>query len=234
MPGSDEKVSLSEKAYRRLKDLIISVRLEPGARIDESGLAAELEIGRTPIREAILRLAGEGLLESIRGRGYAVKTVGLDDIKALFEALLISERAIAFLAAQRISPAEIEALKKVNEELKQAMADRDYLAVTRLNSRLHRTFYQAARNPFLFYSLNHIQGLSQRLAFLCFMDQGDPGELDAHNRKVSRDHDRIIELLEAGDGAGLVEVITRHIELFHDRVSKYTSPGGVDPDRLPP
>ena len=234
MKKSDLKLSLNEKAYRRIKDRIISLQLAPGAQIDESGLAQELDMGRTPIREAILRLVGEGLVESLPGRGHSVKTVSLNDVKALFEALLIAERAASFLAAQRISPQEISQLKEVNQDLKEAMARRDYLAVTRLNSRLHRIVYQAARNPYLFSSLNFIQGLSQRLAYLCFMNQGDARELDAHNQLVSRDHDRFIELLENGDGTALVELVTRHVDLFHRRVSEYTHPGDSALDKLLP
>ena len=234
MTNKYAKLSLNEKAYRLIKDRIISLGLAPGVLIDESGLAKELGIGRTPLREAIIRLVGEGLMESLPGRGHCVKTVDLNDIKALFEALVIAERAAAYLAAQRISPDEIEDLNQTNRKLKEAMAQRDYLAVTRLNSKLHRVIYTAARNPYLFSSLNFIQGLSQRLAYLCFMNQGDTAELDRHNKKVSRDHDLIIDLLGKGDGAGLVEVCKRHVELFHQRVSKYTLPGGIELDLLLP
>ena len=228
------KLSLTEKAYRLIRDRIISLDIAPGVQLDESALAEELGIGRTPIREAIIRLLGEGLMEPLPGRGHCVKTVALDDIKSLFEALLIAERAAAYLAVRRISPQEIEKMHAVNAELKLAMAQRDFLAVTRLNSMLHRIIYTAARNPYLFSSLNYIQGLSQRLAYLCFMNQGDSAELDQHNEKVSRDHDRIIELLQQGDGESLVELVKQHIDLFHNRVSKYTHPGGMELNLLLP
>ena len=69
----EEKLSLNERAYRRINELIISLRLAPGSQVDERTLAERLGIGRTPIREALFRLAAEGLVETIPKRGFFIK-----------------------------------------------------------------------------------------------------------------------------------------------------------------
>jgi len=218
------RVPLSEQAYRQIKERIVSVVLRPGAMIDEAALAEELSLGRTPVHEAVLRLFAEELLEAVPGRGYFVRSVGIDDIKMLFEAMIISERAAAVLAARRITPLQIERLQQINLKLKKAMQKKDSLAVTYLNSNFHRTIYEATQNTFLYSSLDHLQTQAQRLAYLCFSDQGDTQDLEEHYRKVDRDHDDLIGFLKDGKETELVQVITRHVQLFHHRISSYTSP----------
>jgi DNA-binding GntR family transcriptional regulator len=226
------RVPLSEKAYLQIKEKIVSVVLRPGALVDEGALAEELSIGRTPIHEAIMRLYAEELLEAVPGRGYFVRSIGIDDIRMLFEAMMISERAAVVLAARRITSDQIDRLQRINVELKAAMDKKDSLTVTYLNGNLHRSIYEATQNTFLQSSLNQLQNQAQRLAYLCFSDQGTPGDLEEHYRKVDRDHDELIDFLESGNEPELVRVMTRHIQLFHQRISRYTSPAPVAMDLL--
>ena len=220
----NNKERLSEKAYRLIKERIIALGLRPGSQVDEATMAAELSIGRTPVREAILRLGAENLLEAVPGKGYFVRSVGLEDIRALFEAMLINERAVVVLAARRIGPGSLAALAETNQALKAAMADKDFLGVTLLNSSLHRLIYLAAQNEFLYSALDHMQNQAQRLAYLCFSKEAGPFDLDQHNDRVTAHHEELIELLEKRDEEGLLKTITAHIQLFHDRVAGYTSP----------
>ena len=228
--SSNSRISLSEKAYRQIKEQVIALDLGPGSQVDEGLLAAQLAIGRTPVREAILRLSAEKILEAVPGKGYFVRSMGLEDIRALFEAMMINERAVVVLAARRIGLSHLEGLRKTNRELKAAMKNRDYLAVTLFNSQLHRLIYQAADNEFLYSALDHIQNQAQRLAYLCFSKEADPHDLDQHNEKVTAHHEALIEYLEQGDEAALLGTISDHIQLFHDRVARYTSPSfrGLD------
>ena len=78
------KTPLSENAYQEIRNLIISLKLKPGMQVNKDDLEHELSIGRTPVREALLRLTTEGLLTSVKGRGFFVRQVSLEDVKALF------------------------------------------------------------------------------------------------------------------------------------------------------
>jgi DNA-binding GntR family transcriptional regulator len=204
--------------------MIVSLQLRPGSLVDEGRLEEELTIGRTPIREAVLRLAAEALVEAVPGRGHIVSAMGLNDVKALFEAMMISERAMAVLAARRRTRDHLTELAELSSRIAAAMAGNDFLAVTLLNSRFHRVIYRAGRNAFLQSSLDHIQSQAQRLAYLCFSQEVAAHDLEEHYRKVQKDHETIIRRLEKRDQEGLIQAVTGHIRLFHDRVARYTRP----------
>ena len=80
MIDSERKTSQSENAYQEIRNLIISLVLKPGMQVKKEELESRLSIGRTPVREAILRLTTEGLLTSIQGRGFFVRQVSLEDV----------------------------------------------------------------------------------------------------------------------------------------------------------
>jgi DNA-binding GntR family transcriptional regulator len=221
---------LSEVAYQQIKQMIVNVKLRPGQQIDEGGLAESLSIGRTPIREALFRLAAEELLQVRHGRGFFVRDVTLSDLKDLFEALLILERSAVALATRRITPEKIQVLKHLNTELKTAWQENDFMQVTLLNSRFHRTIYEAAHNAFLNSYLNSLQNQSQRLAYLCFSKPATSLDLESHADHSIEDHERLIQCLATGDEAGAVNAITEHIRLFQRRVNDFSTPSVMDLD----
>lgn len=224
MTDSKRKASLSERAYQEIRNLIISLKLKPGMQINKDDLERELSIGKTPLREALLRLTTEGLLTSVQGRGFFVRQVSLEDVKALFEAVMILERPGISLATRRISPPEILKLSQINAELKNAMAERKFLEVTLLNSRFHRIIHEAVNNAFLTASLCNLDPQYQRLAYLCFSKESHGNSLNQHFAKVIADHAELIECFEKRDETKAVEVITRHVHLFNARVSQYLYP----------
>lgn len=223
---------LSEVAYQRIKDMIITVRLRPGDQIDESWLADELSIGRTPIRESLFRLAAEGLIQVHRGRGFLIRDVTLSDLKDLFEALLILERSAAALAARRIKTEQVTILRKINADFEKAWNKKDFLQVTLQNSRFHRAIYDAADNAFLKTYLDSLQNQSQRLAYLCFSRQEAAIDLESHAVHSIKDHERLIASLKKGDEAEAVHIVTGHIKLFRNRVNQFASPPELDVDLI--
>ena len=230
MAGKKKKTTtapLSEIAYQKIKTLIVSLELKPGQQIDESILATSLEIGRTPVREALFRLAAEELLQVRSGRGFVVRDITLKDLKDLFEALLILERSAVALATRRISPEGLVQLEQLNREVGDAWKQKNFLQVTLLNSSFHRAIYRAAGNAFIDSYLNSLQTQSQRLAFICF---SEPATIDltAHAEESIQDHGELIECFKRKDEGAAVEVITRHIKLFQKRVSDFTTPSELD------
>lgn len=215
---------LSEAAYRQIKGQIITLKLHPGEQLDEGRLSASLSIGRTPIREALFRLAAEDLVEVSRGRGFSVRNLSLSDLKALFETMMIMERAAAALAARRIKKERIGHLRETNRELKKAWQKKDFLQVTLLNSRFHRTIYQATENVFLNSYLDTLQSQAQRLAFLCFSDESPAFDIKSHAELAIKDHRNLIAAFENRDEERAVSLIAEHIKLFQRRVYDYASP----------
>ncbi len=223
----NSSVPLSEVAFQQIKSQIVSLKLDPGAQIDETAMAEALDIGRTPIRESLFRLAAEGLLRVKAGRGFFVRDITLNDIKDLFETLLVLERAAVALAVRRIGSAGIARLEQLNARFKDAWDRHHYLDVTLANSRFHREIYAATGNDYLQSFLGSLQTQSQRLAYICFTRPADV-DLRDHADESIRDHQVLIDCLRREDEATAVELTTAHIQRFRQRVADYTSPVLLD------
>ena len=217
------KTPLSKKAYLEIRNSIISLKLKPGMQVNKDDLERELSIGRTPIREALLRLTVEGLVTSEKGRGFFVRQVSLEAVKELFEVVMILERPGITLAARRIKPRDIVRLSEINAELETAMAKREFMNITLLNSQFHRIIHEAVGNEFLTSSLRNLDSQYQRLAYLCFSKKFDGRDLKQHFAKVIADHVELIECFKNRDESKALKAITRHVHLFNLRVSQYLS-----------
>jgi DNA-binding GntR family transcriptional regulator len=112
--------SVVDLAYRRIRDLVLSGELAPGARLGQVELAERFGISRTPVREALRRLAGEGLVDQISNRGFRVADLGLDAVLRRLEVRALLEPGIARLAAERRSERDIEAMRAAIEREERA------------------------------------------------------------------------------------------------------------------
>src|SRR3979411_2722216 len=112
---ADAARSQSEEAYLRIRERIISLGMPPGSVVNESRLGEELKIGRTPIREALQRLARENLVRSIPHRGTFVTDVNITDLARITEVRVVLEGHAARLAAERCSAVDKDAINQAPE-----------------------------------------------------------------------------------------------------------------------
>ena len=227
MPKKNNQIKslpLSEVAYQKIKELIVTLKLGPRVQVDEEWLAKKLSIGRTPIREALFRLNAENLLDMVRGRGFFVRDITLHTIKDLFETMLILERSAVALAAKRIRPDQVEDLQRKNNSLGEAWHKKNYLRVTLLNSKFHGIIYQATGNSFLISYLGNLQLQSQRLAYMCFSKDLLSYDMQCHAELSIKDHQSLIELFKQGNDIEAVKVISEHTKLFQRRVNHFILP----------
>ena len=229
-----KSLPLSEIAYQRIKEFIVTLKLGPGDQVDEDWIAKALSIGRTPIREALFRLNAENLVEMVHGRGFFVQDITLSNLKDLFETMLILERSAVALAARRIKKYQIEDLQRINSELRQAWLEKNFLQVTLLNSRYHRFIYKATDNLFLFSYLDNLQDQSQRLAYMCFSKDMTSYDMQSHAELSIKDHQALIEMLEKGNDVEAVNVISEHVKLFQRRVNHFILPSLDSMDQVAP
>jgi DNA-binding GntR family transcriptional regulator len=215
---------LNETAYQKIKELILTLKLAPGERVDEERLVKSLSIGRTPIREALFRLNAEKLVAVLPGRGFFIREITLSSLKDLFETMLILERSAVALAAKRIRPDRIEYLRKLNNNLQRAWQAGNFLKVTLLNSQFHRTIYNATENTYLITYLDNLQNQCQRLAFMCFSKDTAAYDLESHARLAINDHQSLIEWFRRGNDLEAVKVISEHVRLFQRRVNHFMLP----------
>jgi DNA-binding GntR family transcriptional regulator len=156
--------SQSERAYLLIRDQIVTLKLRPGAVIEESRLRQELQLGRTPIREALQRLAHEKLVTFVPHRGTFVTDINITDLARLTEVRVELEGYAARLAAERATPQDREALQLLRNEL--AELDGDPEGLIHLDQRIHRMVYRASHNRFLEDVCERYFNLSLRLWFL--------------------------------------------------------------------
>ena len=166
VPDATAARLVAERAYTELRDRIVTLHLPPGTVLREDQLMGDLGIGRTPLREAVKRLALENLVEVQPRRGTFVSDVEAADIQNITEVRAELEAYAAELAALRLDPetrAEAEALRADIESLDGA-GDQDLLM--RVDERIHRFVWHAAHNPHLSQTLERYFTHSLRIWYL--------------------------------------------------------------------
>lgn len=203
-------LSLAEQAYLELRDRLVTLQITPGSPINDERVAAQLEIGRTPVREALKRLEMERLVVSYPRRGTFATEVQITDLGQLTEVRQRLEPLAASCAARRASTQHKLALTALLDELDAATgADVDELI--RLDLRLHRALYAATSNPYLEDTLVRYDNLATRIWCL-FLDRL-PG-LAGH---VS-EHGPLVRAVLAGDGDQAAILASEHVAGFETAI----------------
>ena len=138
-----------DQAYDELKRRIITLQLEPGAHIDERELMAALGVGRTPLREAILRLVHERLIVHSPRRGAWVSPLSITDLRQMIEARITLESLVARRAAERVTEQDVETLCAILEEAKRSLDQQNIEVVVDLDLQLHSYIGQCSGNEYI-------------------------------------------------------------------------------------
>ena len=155
-------LSKSDEAYNIIEQKIVTMELAPGCLISENDLARDLSIGRTPVREALQRLAAEHLVEIMPRRGIRVTEMNIRKQLRLIEVRRVLEILEAELAAQRANPEQRQEFKALAQAMVKTADDNDYMQFVPLDYRYHQLLAEAADNDFSAGMLNQINGLSHR------------------------------------------------------------------------
>jgi DNA-binding GntR family transcriptional regulator len=218
----EPKRSLAATAYERIYRRIMTLEYEPGRRLEEKPLMVELGIGRTPIREALLRLAADFMVESQPSKGFVVRAITLQNTRAAFEALKVLELGVASLAVRQPVTEFLPAMEEANRAVADAIAKRDVVDLVEANSLFHQRFAQCSRNHYLMHALQKVRCETNRLAFLSFNNEVDPVRtLPEHYRSVVAEHAEVIRCLTERDEAELRTILTEHVEAFQRRILLY-------------
>ena len=157
---------IAERAYLALRDRIVTLRLPPGTVLREDALMAELGIGRTPLREAVKRLALEGLLAVQPRRGTYVTDVDAAEIVHITELRAELEGYAAGLAARRMDPSARRAAEALLDEIERLGREDDHEALMALDRRIHAFVWGASGNPYLVETLERYFSLSLRIWYV--------------------------------------------------------------------
>jgi DNA-binding GntR family transcriptional regulator len=154
--------TLSAKAYEIIEELIATVKLPPGTIFSEGELAARIGIGRTPLREALLRLSREHLIEMMPRRGVRVTDINLTDQLALLEVRRVLDRVIAEKAAERATKGERKRLLEISERIIAAAKKKDLSDYMKLDAEFDRIIAEASRNRFCYPAVLPLHALCRR------------------------------------------------------------------------
>lgn len=187
--GSGVKV-----VYEMLRDEILDLRLAPGSPIDEVQLAERFGMSRTPIREALVRLAGEGLVETLPNRSAVVAHIDVLNLHTFFDAITLMYRVTTRLAAQYHRAEDLAAIRGLQAAYVRAVADKDALAMVAINRDLHAAIAEAGRNPYFTTLTLRLLDEGRRILRLYYQSFGD--ELP---QEYADEHEAIIAAIAARD-----------------------------------
>jgi DNA-binding GntR family transcriptional regulator len=194
----------AEQLAADLTQAIVTGALRPGERLDEHSIALRYGVSRTPVREALKRLAGLHLIELRPHRGAVVAALSAARVGELFEALAEAEAACARLAALKMSALERERLEAAHLAFRAAADEADPGAVPKANVTFHAAIHAGARNAFLAES---VTTLRQRLAPFTLAQF----ELPDRPSQSAREHLAVLQAIHRGDGDGAGEAMRRHV-----------------------
>lgn len=146
----DERKFLRDLVYEKLQQSLLEENLNPGDKITEKEVAEELGVSRTPVREALYRLAATGLIKIIPHRGFIVSKWTIRELKDVIVVRTVLERLAIKLAIENILPEEIEELKNLIIEIEKAVKDKNIPKSSNLNTLFHDKIILASKNKELF------------------------------------------------------------------------------------
>lgn len=185
-------LSLNERAYLAFKHRLITLRYKPGDYLNTAQVMEDLQMGRTPVNQAVHRLATEGLLQIIPRKGVMVSPLSIDDALELIEVRLVNEALCVRLAVARISDAQIATLRQLNQQIARASAAHERETMMLLDREFHQGLAEIAGNRRLTDILSIIHAQAQRFWATTLSSV-------RHMEEVIAEHEAIILALEQGD-----------------------------------
>ncbi|MBU1344841.1 MAG: GntR family transcriptional regulator [Proteobacteria bacterium] len=213
------KQPLAVIAYETIIKKIICLEYQPSQHLEENQLVEELGIGRTPIREALVRLQGEKMVESHPNRGVIVRPITLQNTKAMFESMHIFEFGVVDVAINKDCSTFIKKMNQSNEAVKKAILSNKVFNLVEANHDFHMNFAKCSQNEFLIRAVNDVRKEAKRLSFLSYNNIIDPKRpLEIHYKSVVQEHDQLIDSLCKKDETRLKQLLQEHIETFRQRI----------------
>ncbi len=204
--ASGARESFSERAYRELKRRILENRIAVGDQYMEQEVAEFLNMSRTPTREALLRLANEGLVEIRPRHGMRVKPISLRDMRDIYQVLTALESSAAELAARNgLSDDQLAALGESVADMDRALAADDLDAWAEADRRFHRVLVESSDNERLISLVQTFLDQSHRVRMLTLRLRPKP-------TTSNQDHRAVIEAIAAGDADGARRLHRMHRE----------------------
>jgi DNA-binding GntR family transcriptional regulator len=208
--------------YNDLKKQILTMNLEPGASLDEASLCKRYKISRTPLREILRALAGEGCVDIVNNRGAYVSSMSHKVMRDFFVTAPMIYAAIGRLAALNAKASQIQEIRNIQEKFRKAIDSGVSADMVYWNQCFHALMGEMADNPYLKPSYDRLLIDHARIS-QTFYRPRDP-EMEPRMYSALAQHDEMIAAIDAGDCERIVELIVEHWELSRDLIEYFVKP----------
>ncbi len=203
-------MKISDSLREKIEEQIATGALPPGSSLDEATLVEQFGVSRTPVREALIQLAAEGLIEIRPRRGAVVTAIGPTRLSEMFEVMAELEAMCARQAARRMTDAERKALQTAHEACETARNQDDSDAYFYCNEQFHSAIYAGSHNAFLIEQASQLQRRLRPYRRL---------QLRVRNRMGTsfQEHQSVVNAISAGDTEGAAQALRSHVVVQGER-----------------
>lgn len=220
-----------DHCYNDIKLRILSTELQPGVVLEETRLATKYALSRTPLREVIQRLAGEGYVTITEHRGAKVSSMDVGTMRTFFQTAPMVYAHVSRLAAENRTPQQLEALQAAQMNFSNCTAAADASGAALANHRFHALIGDMAQNPYLVSALQRLLIDHTRLSQTFYRPQ-TVEEADLISQ-ASAQHDALIAAIAAQDAAVAMDITLQHWGLSRDQMERFVRPDPLPLDVVP-
>lgn len=203
----------SQNVYDTLRNEILELTLPPGSPIDEVRLAKRFEVSRTPVREALVKLAADGLVEALPNRASIVSGIDTLNLRSFFDALVLMYRVTTRLAAQHREPDDLSIIRNRQSEFRQAVSREDALAMIATNQAFHMAIAEAGRNAYFLGLFSKLMDDGRRILRVYYGSYED-----RLPQRFVDEHEAMIAAIEACDREEADRLGRIHAEQIVDQI----------------
>ncbi|MEM7406906.1 MAG: GntR family transcriptional regulator [Pseudomonadota bacterium] len=217
-----------EALYDDIKRCVLTMEFEPGQSLDEASLGRSFGLSRTPVRDVLRLLAGEGYLTLKDNRGAFVSPMTLKTLRSFFRTAPPTYAAIAALAVENHTAPQLVALKAAQRDFVRAVRASDAGQMVTANNHFHLVMGEMADNPYLWPSLQRLLIDHARIGQTFYRPRDE--RMRARMNSASEHHDEFIATIERGDVAAAHALAHAHWELSREDMDLYARPAPLDFD----
>lgn len=204
--------------HHQLRVEILSLQLKPGQLIDEAKIAERFEVSRSPVREALVRLEAEGLVDTLPNKGTVVAGLNIEEFPQYIDALDLVQRAVTRLAAECCSATALDNIKAKQALYRTAVQQSDVLEMIQKNIDFHLAIAAAGRNVFLYDAYKRLLDNGRRMIRMYWLSYEDRLPADSPDS-----HDSLIEAIANHDGILAESLAREHAEEVHHQFISFMS-----------
>ena len=185
--------SLKDHVYEYISEQINNGSLKPNEKINEKEISEKLDISRTPIREGLIKLVNEGLLEKKPRKGFIVKEVKEKTVKEVYQIIGVLEGLAVSLSIENINKEDIKEMKKLVDKMNIAIKYKDYKEYYNLQTQFHRLYIKKSNNEKL---LEILDSLKKIFIKKNYYNKNNNSNIQKALTQTNKEHEKIIELIK--------------------------------------